>query len=303
MDVSRHLKMSLSMKPMLSLRLPSPAKINLFLHITGQRENGYHDLQTIFQLLDFGDNLTFYPNESGKIHLKGNIEGVDEKNNLIIRAAKLLQISTDCSKGCTIELDKNLPLGAGLGGGSSNAATALVALNTLWECGLTTESLAKLGKKIGADVPVFIYGQSAFAEGIGEILTPIELPKKWFLVVTPDCQVSTEEVFSHPQLTRNSSPIKIRALSGEQYRNDCQSVVLKLYPAVKQVLDWMENFATPLMTGTGASVFCSFENQREAESALSKVPKNWQAFVAKGENCSPLHQQMRTFFTGAWPSG
>ena len=208
--------MTVSTEPMPSLSLPSPAKINLFLHITGQRDNGYHDLQTIFQLLDFGDNLTFYPNESGKIHLNGNIDGVDEKNNLIVRAAKLLQSSTGCSKGCTIELDKKLPLGAGLGGGSSNAATSLVALNALWECGLATDDLAELGEKLGADVPVFIYGQSAFAEGIGEILTPMELPKKWFLVVTPDCQVSTEEIFSHPQLTRNSSPIKIRALSEGQ---------------------------------------------------------------------------------------
>ena len=194
-------------------------------------------------------------------------------------------------------------MGAGLGGGSSNAATSLVALNALWECGLATDVLAELGKKLGADVPVFIYGQSAFAEGIGEILTPMELPKKWFLVVTPDCQVSTEEIFSHPQLTRNSSPIKIRALSGEQYRNDCQSVVLKLYPAVQQVLEWMENFAAPLMTGTGASVFCSFDNHLEAAKVFSQVPKQWQAFVAKGVNRSPLHQQMRKFFTGAWPSG
>tara|TARA_B110000444_G_scaffold240710_1_gene256317 strand:- start:35 stop:922 length:888 start_codon:yes stop_codon:yes gene_type:complete len=295
--------MTVSTEPMPSLSLPSPAKINLFLHITGQRDNGYHDLQTIFQLLDFGDNLTFYPNESGKIHLNGNIDGVDEKNNLIVRAAKLLQSSTGCSKGCTIELDKKLPLGAGLGGGSSNAATSLVALNALWECGLATDVLAELGKKLGADVPVFIYGQSAFAEGIGEILTPMELPKKWFLVVTPDCQVSTEEIFSHPQLTRNSSPIKIRALSEGQYRNDCQKVVVSLYPAVEKALKWAENFAAPLMTGTGASVFCSFDNQAEANRALAELPEKWSGFVAKSMNSSSLHLKLSEFFTGAWPSG
>ena len=295
--------MTHAMEPMQSLSLPSPAKINLFLHIIGQRANGYHDLQTIFQLLDFGDNLTFLSNGSGKIQLNGNIDGVDEKNNLIIRAAKLLQASTGCVKGCTIDLDKKLPLGAGLGGGSSNAATTLMALNTLWDCGLTTDLLAALGGKIGADVPVFIHGQSAFAEGIGEILTPIELPKKWFLVITPNCQVSTEEIFSHPQLTRNSSPIKIRALPEGQCRNDCQTLVASLYPAVEKALKWAENFATPLMTGTGASVFCSFGNRAEAEKVLAQLPEQWSGFVAKSVNDSPLHQKLSNCFTGASPSG
>jgi 4-diphosphocytidyl-2-C-methyl-D-erythritol kinase len=295
--------MTVSTKPMPSLSLPSPAKINLFLHITGQRDNGYHDLQTIYQLLDFGDNLIFHPNESGKIHLNGNIDGVDEKNNLIVRAAKLLQSSTGSSKGCTIELEKKLPLGAGLGGGSSNAATSLVALNSLWECGLETDILAELGEKLGADVPVFIYGQSAFAEGIGEILTPMLLPKKWFLVVTPDCQVSTKEIFSHPQLTRNSSPIKIRDLSVGQCKNDCQTIVASLYPAVEKALKWAENFAVPLMTGTGASVFCSFDNQAEANRALAEVPEKWSGFVAESMNKSSLHLKLSEFFTGASPSG
>ena len=295
--------MTVSTEPMPSLSLPSPAKINLFLHITGQRDNGYHDLQTIFQLLDFGDNLTFYPNESGKIQLNGNIDGVDEKNNLIILAAKLLQASTGCVKGCIIDLDKKLPLGAGLGGGSSNAATTLMALNTLWECGLTTDALAELGQKLGADVPVFIHGQSAFAEGVGEILTPLELPKKWFLVITPNCQVSTEEIFSHPQLTRNSSPIKIRALSEGQYRNDCQEVVVSLYPAVEKALKWAGNFAAPLMTGTGASVFCSFDNRADADKVLAQLPEQWSGFVARSVNNSPLHLKLSNCFTGASPSG
>ena len=291
------------MKTLSTLTLSSPAKINLFLRITGQRPDGYHNLQTLFQLLDFGDTLSFTSNCSGKITLDSKIDNIPTKDNLIFQAALILQEYAKGKNGCTISLNKKLPIGAGLGGGSSNAATSLVGLNSLWECGLSINKLAELGRQLGADVPVFVHGESAFGEGIGDILTPIDLPERWFLVVTPDCHVPTAEIFSNPQLTRNSSPIKIRALSGEQYRNDCQSVVLKLYPAVQQVLKWMENFAAPLMTGTGASVFCSFDKQLEADEVLSQVPKQWKAFVAKSVNRSPLHQQMRQFFTGAWPSG
>ena len=288
---------------MSTLSLPSPAKINLFLHITGQRSDGYHNLQTLFQLLDFGDKLVFRSNRSGNIKINGNIDGVDEKNNLIFHAATLLQKSTGCDLGCTIDLTKNLPMGAGLGGGSSNAATTLVGLNALWKCGLTANQLSDLGKTLGADVPVFVHGESAFAEGIGDILTPLTLPQRWFLVITPNCHVSTREIFSNPQLTRNSSPIKIRALSGVEYRNDCQDVVSKLYPAVGTVLQWVENFSAPLMTGTGASVFCSFDSKSEAQQVLSKMPKQWSGFVAKGVNRSPVHEQLHDFFTGASPSG
>ena len=288
---------------MSTLSLPSPAKINLFLHITGQRSDGYHNLQTLFQLLDFGDKLVFRSNRSGNIKINGNIDGVDEKNNLIFHAATLLQKSTGCDLGCTIDLTKNLPMGAGLGGGSSNAATTLVGLNALWKCGLTANQLSDLGKTLGADVPVFVHGESAFAEGIGDILTPLTLPQRWFLVITPNCHVSTREIFSNPQLTRNSSPIKIRALSGVEYRNDCQDVVSKLYPAVGSVLQWVENFSAPLMTGTGASVFCSFDSKSEAQQVLSKMPKQWSGFVAKGVNRSPVHEQLHDFFTGASPSG
>lgn len=288
---------------MSTLSLPSPAKINLFLHITGQRSDGYHNLQTLFQLLDFGDKLVFRSNRSGNIKINGNIDGVDEKNNLIFHAATLLQKSTGCDLGCTIDLTKNLPMGAGLGGGSSNAATTLVGLNALWKCGLTANQLSDLGKILGADVPVFVQGESAFAEGIGDILTPLTLPQRWFLVITPNCHVSTREIFSNPQLTRNSSPIKIRALSGVEYRNDCQDVVSKLYPAVRTVLQWVENFSAPLMTGTGASVFCSFDSKSEAQHVLSKLPKQWTGFVAKGVNRSPVHEQLHDFFTGASPSG
>jgi 4-diphosphocytidyl-2-C-methyl-D-erythritol kinase len=252
---------------MSTLSLPSPAKINLFLHITGQRSDGYHNLQTLFQLLDFGDKLVFRSNRSGNIKINGNIDGVDEKNNLIFHAA------------------------------------TLVGLNALWKCGLTANQLSDLGKTLGADVPVFVHGESAFAEGIGDILTPLTLPQRWFLVITPNCHVSTREIFSNPQLTRNSSPIKIRALSGVEYRNDCQDVVSKLHPAVGTVLQWVENFSAPLMTGTGASVFCSFDSKSEAQHVLSKLPKQWTGFVAKGVNRSPVHEQLHDFFTGASPSG
>ena len=286
-----------------SVTLPSPAKLNLFLHITGRRDNGYHELQTIFQLLDYGDNLTFNSNSSGKITISPQIEGVAAENNLIVRAAKLLQAKTGCTSGCNIVLEKKIPMGAGLGGGSSNAATALVGLNHLWQCDLEPDTLAELGAALGADVPVFVHGNSAFAEGIGELLTPLDIPEQWYLVITPDVHISTAEIFSNPQLTRNSPPIKIRALSGEQYRNDCQSVVEKLYPAVKQVLDWAKDYSNPLMTGTGASVFCSFDSQVRAQEALNLVPKQWNAFIARGENRSSLHQQLENFFTGAWPSG
>tara|TARA_B110000046_G_C13008246_1_gene405403 strand:+ start:1948 stop:2814 length:867 start_codon:yes stop_codon:yes gene_type:complete len=286
-----------------SVTLPSPAKLNLFLHITGRRDNGYHDLQTLFQLLDFGDSLTFTPNNSGEIHLSPQISGVLADDNLIVRAVRLLQQKTHCTKGCDIVLDKVIPMGAGLGGGSSNAATVLVGLNSLWECGLTLDELADIGCELGADVPVFVHGTSAFAEGIGELLTPTQLPKQWYLVITPECQVSTGEIFSHPQLTRNSPPIKIRALSAEQYRNDCQAVVEKLYPAVQKALEWLQDYSDPLMTGTGASVFSCFENQVEAQQALDRVPKHWNAFIARGVNSSSLHRKLGKLFTGAWPSG
>ncbi|MGB0668772.1 MAG: 4-(cytidine 5'-diphospho)-2-C-methyl-D-erythritol kinase, partial [Porticoccaceae bacterium] len=198
---------------------------------------------------------------------------------------------------------KQIPMGAGLGGGSSNAATVLVGLNQLWQTGLSDDLLADMGAQLGADVPVFVRGHSAFAEGIGELLTAIDIPEQWYLVITPNVQVSTAEIFSNPQLTRDTSPIKIRALSEVQYRNDCQAVVEELYPAVKQALEWMSDYRNPLMTGTGASVFCSFDNQTEAQKALDLVPEQWSAFIARGDNRSSLHRELGKIFTGASPSG
>jgi 4-diphosphocytidyl-2-C-methyl-D-erythritol kinase len=286
-----------------SITLPAPPKLNLFLHITGRRDDGYHNLQTLFQLLDGGDELTFTTTENNQISLSPQIEGVAERDNLIVRAALILQQQGKISQGCNIQLDKKLPMGAGLGGGSSNAATTLLALNKLWGCNLAIEQLAELGAQLGADVPVFVEGYSAFAEGIGDQLTPVEIPESWYLVITPNCTVSTAKIFSNPQLTRNSAPIKIRALSEEQYRNDCQAIVEKLHPQVKEVVDWLETYSEPLMTGTGASVFCRWATEAQAKEVLSRVPQHWNAFIAKGVNHSLVHQKLKEFFIGASPSG
>lgn len=277
---------------MISITLPSPAKLNLFLHILDRREDGYHNLQTLFQLLDYGDQLSFSANKKSEINITSNIEAVAPRDNLVFKAATALQQATDCKWGCDIELDKKLPMGAGLGGGSSNAATTLVGLNSLWQCNLSLDQLAEIGGELGADIPVFVKGFSAFAEGIGDKLTPISLDEFCYLVVTPKIKVSTEQIFCHSELTRNASAIKIRALSEELYRNDCQSVVETLYPEVKQVLDWLQQHGNPLMTGTGASVYCRFDNQEEAKQVQQTVPNSWNSFVAMGVNRSPLHQQL-----------
>ena len=267
-----------------SITITAPAKINLFLHITGRRPDGYHNIQTIFQLLNYGDEMSFCDNDTGDIEITTNLVGIPKQDNLVFHAAKKLQTATSCRKGCTINLRKQIPMGAGLGGGSSNAAATLVALNQLWKCNLSASSLAQMGCELGADVPVFVHGQTAFAEGIGEQLSPLELPEKWFLVVTPDCHVSTGEIFSHPQLTRNSTPIKIRALDEVRFRNDCQMVVFAQYPAVEEVFDWLRPYGQPLMTGTGSSVFCRFDSESEANRVLLQLPNQWNGFVAQGIN-------------------
>ena len=277
---------------MISITLPSPAKINLFLHILDRRKDGYHNLQTLFQILDYGDQLSFSVTKQPEINLISTIEDVAPQDNLVFKAARALQQATNCPWGCDIQLDKKIPMGAGLGGGSSNAATTLVGLNSLWQSGLSIDQLAEIGCELGADVPVFVKGFSAFAEGIGDKLTPISLDEFWYLVVTPKIKVSTEQIFCHSELTRNAQAIKIRALSEELYRNDCQSVVETLYPQVKQVLDWLQRFGNPLMTGTGASVYCRFDSKKEAKQAQLTVPTSWDSFVAKGVNQSPLHQQL-----------
>jgi len=267
---------------------PAPAKLNLFLHITGRREDGYHLLQTVFQFLDFGDSLSFQPTDHGLIRLLTPLPGVPAANDLTVRAARLLQRESECSQGVDIRIDKRLPMGGGLGGGSSDAATTLVALNHLWGTGLPVERLAELGLQLGADVPVFVRGQAAWAEGVGEILTPVTLPEPWFVVLVPPVHVATSEIFTAPELTRDCHGITIRDFLGGQGENVCQPLVVKRYPAVAEALDWLGNYAKAMMTGTGACVFAAFQTESRAREVFEKRPEHWQGFVARGLNRSPL---------------
>jgi 4-diphosphocytidyl-2-C-methyl-D-erythritol kinase len=273
------------------LSLLSPAKLNLFLHITGRRADGYHQLQTLFQLLNYGDQLDFELLDEDDLQLFPALPGVAFENNLIIRAAKALLPYRKKPYGVNIELQKRLPLGGGIGGGSSNAATTLVALNHLWQCQLSVDQLAQAGLQLGADVPVFIRGRTAWAEGVGEQLEAIDLPAKWFLVVQPDCQVSTATIFSHKDLTRDTPAIKVAAFLEGGGRNDCQSLVRKLYPEVNKCLQWLEDAGyQPRMTGTGACVFVSFDDQQSAVEAQKKVTASgMNNFIAQGINRSPLY--------------
>jgi len=270
------------------LSLFSPAKLNLFLHITGKREDGYHNLQTLFQLLDFGDRIEFSTNTTGKVELSPSIPGLPTDQNLIYQAAQILQQHSGCSLGANIRLEKFLPMGGGLGGGSSNAATTLLGLNKLWQLNLTEKTLMKIGVQLGADVPVFILGQTAWAEGVGERLTPVEMPNHWYLVLVPNAHVSTAKVFAHQGLTRNSHPIKIRAFLEQGGKNDCQSVVEALYPEVKKARQWLAQFAEARLTGTGACLFAKFDSETDAQSVYEQIPAPWTGFVAKGVNHSLL---------------
>jgi len=268
----------------------SPAKINLFLHITGQREDGYHNLQTAFQFLDYSDTLQFEVTQNSDVQLLTPIKGVNNDDNLIIRAAKLLQQHAGIEQGVEIKLDKQLPMGGGLGGGSSNAATTLVALNQLWNCQLANEELAKLGLVLGADVPIFIHGYAAWAEGVGEELTAISPEEPWYIVIVPDCHISTAEIFSSSQLTRDCKSMTMAGFLSGEGRNVCEDVVIKHYPPVAEALDWLARYAKSRMTGTGACVFAGFDNQLKAQQVLDSLPSNWQGFIAKGCNKSPLYK-------------
>ncbi len=270
------------------LRLPAPAKLNLFLHITGQREDGYHELQTLFQLLNYGDWLTLESRPEGDIEVSCPGLDIPAQDNLVYRAANALQIATDKPVGCRIAIEKHLPAGGGLGGGSSNAATILLGLNTLWELGLDSSQLCEIGLQLGADVPVFIRGHSAWAEGVGERLTEVDLPEQHFAVIAPNCAVSTAEVFSHRELTRNTPATTIAAFFEGGCVNDCENVVRALYPEVDKALIWLNNFGQARMTGTGACVFIAVEEKAEAQAVIAQKPAQWQGFVAKGINSSPV---------------
>jgi 4-diphosphocytidyl-2-C-methyl-D-erythritol kinase len=269
--------------------LPAPAKLNLFLHVIGRRSDGYHLLQTAFRLIDRSDRLTFFPREDGAIRLENPVPGVADSENLVIRAAQLLQPRAGRPGGVTIRVEKILPTGGGLGGGSSDAATTLLALNCLWDAGLTTDELAQIGVSLGADVPVFIHGENAFGEGIGERLTPIAFPEAWYLVLTPQVCIHTRDIFDDTTLTRDTQPIKIAAFfAGQQTVNDLEPVVRRRYPAVAAHLDWLSQFSRPRLTGSGACVFAEFRREDEARAVLRQLPPTMHGFVAKGLERHPL---------------
>lgn len=267
---------------------PAPAKLNLFLHINGRRADGYHDLQTVFQLLDWGDEIGIEVTDDPHIERIEGPAAIDPAADLAVRAALALQRATGARQGARIRVRKRVPVGGGLGGGSSDAATVLRVLNRLWGTSLTPAELASLGLALGSDVPIFVHGSSAWAEGRGEKLTPLELPEAWYLVVHPGVAVATAEIFQAPELTRNSPIITIRALSPGQTRNDCEPVVRSRYPAVAAALDWMGARATARLSGTGSCVFASFASAADAERVAARVPDEWSARVARGLNRSPL---------------
>jgi len=277
---------------------PAPAKLNLFLYITGRRADGYHNLQTLFQFLDYGDTLTIEVDDSGEITLLTPVAGVPDAQNLIVRAAALLREraaalgSLPDAAGAKIAIEKRFPMGGGWGGGSSNAATVLVALNHLWQTGLSLGQLAELGLQLGADVPVFVHGFAAFAEGVGEQLTPVNPAEKWYLVMHPGVSIATPLVFNDPELTRDTPAREISQLLSTEFHNDCEPVVRNRFREVEQLVSWLLEYAPSRLTGTGACVFAEFDTESAARQVLELAPKNLQGFVARGVNISPLHRRL-----------
>ncbi|MCH9639454.1 MAG: 4-(cytidine 5'-diphospho)-2-C-methyl-D-erythritol kinase [Betaproteobacteria bacterium] len=275
------------------LTFPAPAKINLFLHVIGRRQDGYHLLQTVFRFLDFSDQLSFAVRPDGLIKLHTPISGVPEEQDLCVRAAKLLQKESGVNLGIDIHLKKIIPMGGGLGGGSSDAATTLLALNQMWGLNWDKQQLIALGLQLGADVPVFVFGKNAFAEGIGEKLAAVKLPSAWYLVLIPPVQVSTAEIFTSKELTRNTIPIKIPPFSIWQGHNDLQSVVCQKYPDVARYLEWLKqlkNTTIAAMSGSGACVFAEFTTEIAARTAFENIPAGMSGFVARGLDDHPMCQ-------------
>ena len=280
---------------------PAPAKLNLFLHVVGRRPDGYHELQTLFQIVDLCDRIGLARREDGVIERIEGMAEVEPEKDLAVRAARLLQRHTGTEQGANLHVIKHIPAGGGLGGGSSDAATVLLALNRLWKTGLGLPELAALGLTLGADVPLFVHGASAWGEGRGERLTPFDTPPRWFLIVHPGISVSTAEIFQAPELTRNSSLITMRAAAFGQTRNDCEPVVRARYREVATALDWLDAQLEPRgvhkgarLTGTGASIFASFEREQDARRIAQSVPEKWSGFVARGIDRSPAHGQLET---------
>jgi 4-diphosphocytidyl-2-C-methyl-D-erythritol kinase len=272
---------------------PAPAKLNLFLHVTGRRADGYHELQTLFQLIDLCDTITISLRGDGLIERPAGPAGVAPEADLTLRAALALKQATGTRQGADLRVHKRIPQGAGLGGGSSDAATTLLALNELWGCRLSLQDLASLALPLGADVPVFIQGSSAWAEGIGERLTPVGLPEAWYVIIYPGVGVSTREVFQSPELTRNSPLITIRAFFQSGGRNDCEPVVRARSPEVAAAIDWLAREGSARLTGTGSCVFAARSSAADAERLAARVPDRWMSFVARGLNSSPVHEQLR----------
>jgi 4-diphosphocytidyl-2-C-methyl-D-erythritol kinase len=267
---------------------PAPAKLNLFLHVVGRRPDGYHLLQTVFQFLDYGDSLHFAPRKDGLLRRMTRIKGVPEGDDLCLRAARALKQHTGCALGVDLHVEKRIPLGGGLGGGSSDAATTLVALNRLWDLKLTDDQLAAIGVTLGADVPVFVHGTAAWAEGIGEQLTPVLPQEPWYLVVTPPCAVDTREMYNDPLLSRATPRVHWAEFLLGKTRNDFEPVARRLHPPVAQALDWAARYGRARLSGSGASVFLAFDSREAAGDVRTQVPAGWRSFVARGLNRSPL---------------
>jgi 4-diphosphocytidyl-2-C-methyl-D-erythritol kinase len=274
-------------------RWPAPAKLNLMLHVLRRRPDGYHELQTVFQLIDLIDTIDISVREDGVISRPLGAVGLREEEDLVVRAAQPLKAASGTRLGASLSLHKRIPMGGGLGGGSSDAATTLVALNTMWRTGLTLAEIAAIGVKIGADVPIFVEGRSAWAEGVGERLEPVELGSdSWFLVLFPGVAVPTAAVFQAAELTRNSPPTTMRGFLETGGRNDCEAVVRARFPAVAEALDWLARHAPARLTGTGSCVFAKFSRAADAERIAARVPDTWRAFVVRGLDRSPLLDEL-----------
>jgi len=273
---------------------PAPAKLNLFLRITGRRDDGYHLLQTVFRILEWGDGVRLRVREDGEVRRHGpSVPGVEESDDLTVRAAKMLQLAANCRQGVDIIINKRIPAGGGLGGGSSDAATVLVALNALWQTGLGVDALAVLGLKLGADVPVFVRGENAWAEGVGEQLSPVELPSAWYVLADPGVHAPTASLFKSPELTRDAPPATMSDfVSGVPLGNAFEPVLRAREPAVEAVFAALSQVGSPHLTGSGSGCFVEFATRESAEAALAALPAGLRAWVAEGAQASPLHRAL-----------
>lgn len=274
--------------PAAPVRVPAPAKINLFLHIVGRRPDGYHLLQTAFRMIDWGDEISLQRRDDGQILRATDVPGVPPEADLVVRAARALKAATGSPFGADIGVDKRIPMGGGLGGGSSDAASVLIALNRIWGCGLSRARLQEIGLALGADVPFFVFGETAFAEGVGEALQPLDVPPAWYVMVAPKVSVPTAQIFSAPELTRNSEPIIMRGFATHATRNDMQATVCKLFPEVAEALDWLSQFGAARMSGSGACIFAPFDSKAAAEQVRAKAPEGWRVWIAQGLDRHPL---------------